>query len=68
MERVLSKMLSANAKATCGDPESFARGGPTLIMTTFFVVGVVVLDDEGRREDPKYHYKWVIIDTPVKRH
>ena len=41
----------------CADPESYARGGPTL--TTFFLLG------EG---GSKYHYKRTIIGQPVKRH
>ena len=41
---------------TCGNPESFVRGGPTLI--TFFC-----LCGEG---GSKYHYKRVIIGPPAK--
>ena len=48
---ILKAMPSKSMTATCADPESFARGGPTL--TTFFLV------DEGRED--QYHYKRAII-------
>ena len=39
----------------CADPESFARGGPTLKLFLY-----------GRIQKPLY--KWAIIGPPVKRH
>ena len=48
------------AYLACADPESFARGGPTL--TRFFSFF------KFRREDPKIHYTRVIFgpDPPEK--
>ena len=42
---------------TCADPESFARGGPTLTMFVF---------DEGERESKK-HLKRAIIGSQAER-
>ena len=46
-----------NSRVTCSDPESFARGGPTV--TTFIYEG---------REDSSTTISRAIIGPPTKRH
>ena len=48
---------------TCADPESFARGGPTL--TTFFYI--ILLFFLVEKSGVKYHYKGIIVGSPAKR-
>ena len=50
---------AAVSKVSCADPESFARGGPTV---TFFFLQIM------RERGSKYHYEWAIIGRPAKCH
>ena len=65
---ILYFVNTAEIVISYADPESFVRGGPILkTFVSFFLLFCVCFSWWGEGGS-KYHYKWVIIGPPAKRH